>query len=77
MYGLMKEKKGVKMDRPVKCECSDPLCPICHGHCDKTAVMSLTPLYRVDMEDHIGTLMCKGCAEDAFSAGVFDNEPPD
>ena len=50
------------------CECSDPECPCCHGHCNRKAV---TILVRSDMEDESGTAMCEGCADDAMESGVF------
>lgn len=57
-----------------RCECADPGCPVCHGHCDQD---SATTLYRVDMEDVTGTPMCAGCAEDAMKSGVFTWHPSD
>lgn len=51
-----------------KCECSDPGCPVCKGECKNTATQCLV---RVDMEDQTGTLMCDGCADDAFESGLF------
>ena len=50
------------------CQCSDPECPVCHGHCQRSAT---TNLVRVDMEDITGTEMCPGCAEDALESGLF------
>ena len=54
----------------MRCECSDPGCKCCHGHCRKPAEQTLC---RVDMEDETGTLMCEGCADDAFDSGLFVN----
>jgi hypothetical protein len=51
-----------------RCECSDPGCPCCHGHCERKAT---TVLCRSDMEDETGTAMCEGCAGDALESGVF------
>ena len=51
-----------------RCECSDPGCPKCQGHCHKLAV---TRLCRVDMEDTDGTWFCDSCGDDAIGAGVF------
>jgi len=54
------------------CKCTDPLCPVDHGKECKAAVE--TALYRVDMEDETGTLMCRPCADDALDSGVFREE---
>lgn len=54
------------------CECSDPGCPCAvSGHSG-----DITTLYRVDMEDRTGTLMCETCGDDAFESGVFTSERP-
>ncbi len=37
----------------------------------KTNFHRLRTLYRSDMEDLTGTLMCPRCAEDAFDSGLF------
>lgn len=55
------------------CECSDSACP---AHPGVSACMvdcgGFTRLYRVDMQDHEGTLFCnKGCSEDALASGLF------
>lgn len=55
----------------LKCECSDPLCPACHGHCTKAPV---TNLVRTDMDDQTGTLFCRACAADAFDSGLFRDD---
>ncbi len=52
----------------LKCECSDPECPVCHGKCENAPEMCLS---RVDMEDKTGTLFCEGCGDDAFESGIF------
>lgn len=52
----------------IKCECADPLCPVCEGDCWNTARVSL---FRVDMDDEWGTPMCRACADDALASGVF------
>ena len=36
----------------IPCECGDPGCPVCHGHCRNRATCNLR---RVDMEDRTGT----------------------
>lgn len=51
-----------------RCACSDPGCPVCHGHCHKPGKHLV---YRSDMEDETGTLMCDGCMEDAMNSGLF------
>jgi hypothetical protein len=57
----------------MRCECSDPGCPVCHGKCRRKVYVTL---YRVDMEDVTGTDMCQGCADDAMDAGVFSTDSP-
>ena len=54
-----------------QCECRDPACPVCHGECGRTARVVLV---RVDMEDEEGCPMCRGCAADAMSYGVFEDK---
>lgn len=57
------------------CECSDPMCP--HPGMPKACTrISNTKVYRVDMEDREGTLMCEVCASDAMESGVFSYERP-
>ena len=53
-----------------KCECVDPSCPNCKGDCSEKPARLL---FRIDMEDHSGTLMCDECADDAFDSGLFDS----
>ena len=53
-----------------KCECFDPQCP--HertGHRGRCRL-----LYRVDMNDYPGTLMCETCQDDALDSSVFSYE---
>jgi hypothetical protein len=65
------------------CECSDPECPaFTHGinedgtpDCDEFAYAGR--LYRIDMYDESGTLMCNRCAEDALESGVFTTDDID
>lgn len=61
-------RERVKVPPPHYCECGDPGCPVCHGHCRQRAV---TTVYRSDMEDETGTDVCEGCAEDCLDSGVF------
>lgn len=58
----------VRVPPPQFCECGDPGCPVCHGHCRKPA---RTTVYRSDMEDETGTPMCEGCAADCIESGIF------
>jgi hypothetical protein len=53
-----------------RCECSDPGCPV---HREESTCLSSakTTLYRIDMYDLFGTRMCRKCADDALSSGVF------
>jgi hypothetical protein len=50
------------------CECSDPLCLHCEGHCESP---STQVLYRIDIEDITGTGFCDQCGADAYESGVF------
>jgi len=52
------------------CECGDKGCPVHQGEetCNLNAAVQL---FRVDMDDQTGTLMCEKCAEDAFDSGLF------
>ena len=52
------------------CECSDPGCQAHKGKsaCRRTG---FDILYRIDMDDETGTVMCEACADDAFSSGMF------
>ena len=52
------------------CECSDRECPVHKGRpsCPRAGD---TIVYRSDMEDRSGVLMCEGCAADALDSGVF------
>jgi hypothetical protein len=52
----------------IDCECSDPQCPACYGDCDRPAT---SVLYRIDIDDVIGTAFCSDCADDAFESGLF------
>lgn len=55
----------------ITCECSDSGCRTHRGqsHC---TYHSANLLYRVDMNDEAGTAMCDGCADDAFTSGLFE-----
>lgn len=57
-----------------RCECSDPGCPCCQGHCERRSAVTL---YRVDMQDESGTRFCENCANDAYESGVFADTHPD
>jgi hypothetical protein len=52
------------------CFCADQQCP-CGGKCICEAE---DVLYRIDMEDDIGTPMCDVCASDAMDSGLFLSE---
>lgn len=66
------------------CECSDPKYPV---HTDDSSrstckasecqQVGTSTLYRVDMEDKTGTVMCEGCADDAMESGVFTTDTSD
>ncbi len=53
------------------CGCTDPGCPVHKGKSECDRKTRLRTLYRSDMEDLTGTLMCPRCAEDAFDSGLF------
>jgi len=53
-----------------KCECSNRGCPVHKGVSECSGVATAT-LYRIDMEDRTGTLMCDDCADDAYDSGLF------
>ena len=53
-----------------KCECADQAC-CCDGTCESAPVVTL---YRIDMEDHTGTLFCERCGDDALESGLFTEE---
>ena len=53
------------------CECSDPGCPACSGKCHRIAAYDL---YRVDMQDEVGTAFCRPCADDVMKSGLFVEE---
>lgn len=54
------------------CECADTRCPECHGTCFEEGTILL---YRIDMEDASGTLMCEGCSQDALESGLYTESP--
>lgn len=58
------------------CECADSGCKVHQGHntCNNPAN---TILYRVDMTDESGTLMCSDCADDATISGLFTESDDD
>ncbi len=53
------------------CECVDPGCE-CLGRC---AELATDRLWRIDMYDWDGTLLCSSCSSDALDSGVFSTEP--
>jgi len=56
-----------------KCECADHGCPAHKGRsgCKRYANIIL---YRVDMQDELGTAMCEACADDAMLTGLFTDD---
>lgn len=56
---------------PKVCECTDPGCSHCLGYCQD---IGETRVFRIDMEDYSGTLMCAKCTDDAMESGVFSLE---
>ena len=59
-----------------KCECGDRGCPMHLGHAICPAD-GTTLLYRIDMHDASGTLMCAACATDALDSGIFATDERD
>ena len=62
------------MGKSDRCECADKGCPCCHGACKRSGLFTL---YRVDMEDATGTLMCHDCMADAMESGLFTEDEPE
>lgn len=58
------------MNKVKTCECSDPGCWV-HPTSPRCVSSYTFILYRIDMEDKTGTLMCAACAEDAYASGLF------
>ncbi len=56
-----------------RCECGDRECPA-HTNkysCDNEGKVLV---FRIDMNDQSGTLMCEECADDAIESGIFTYE---
>jgi len=53
------------------CMCTDPSCPVCHGHCENEPTITL---YRIDMIDSTGCNVCEKCGDDMLESGLFDTE---
>ena len=53
-----------------ECACCDKGCSVHPGkdECTRTATETV---FRIDMQDRLGTPFCEGCAEDAMHSGVF------
>lgn len=68
---LTKFFESIQNESQWGCQCSDPGCPVGHGskECGKSSKFNV---YRVDMNDEFGTLMCADCANDAAESGVFN-----
>lgn len=56
---------------PSPCECADPGCPVCHGHCRHRGELVVR---NIDDEVGSGFKMCQGCAEDALESGIFTTD---
>lgn len=69
------------MATTMRCECSDSGCPAHKGAATcKVEAPAMAVLYRVDMEDQTGTVMCDACTDDAMESGLFttaDDDDPD
>lgn len=70
--GSVSVKEQSKMPKVRQCECSDPGCPCESRRC----IGQRTLIYRVDMEDLTGTLMCRLCCDDAMETGLFTEDNP-
>ena len=60
----------------MRCECFDSGCPV-HPHISTCGKKATVTVFRVDMEDNCGTIMCDECASDALNSGVFTTETKD
>lgn len=56
------------MNKPRECECVDPQCP----HVEQGHKGTRRLVFRIDMDDLGGTLMCEPCRFDALDSGLFD-----
>lgn len=65
-----KTRTAVNAQAGALCECSDAGCAA-HKGISKCTNKADTILYRVDMDDASGTLMCSDCADDATTSGLF------
>jgi hypothetical protein len=54
--------------KKLPCECSDPGCPVCSGDCSNVGTALV---FRIDMEDETGTVVCDGCSDDCLESGLF------
>ena len=52
------------------CECLDLDCPM-HKNVHFCRNNGMLVLYRIDMYDASGTLLCIGCANDVMKSGLF------
>lgn len=57
------------------CDCTDRGCTQHRGFAWCNTLASEI-VYRVDMEDLTGTLICSACARDAYETGLFTSEAP-
>lgn len=69
---ILKPTKFERCEMKTNCQCSDPLCPVCHGKCTTRAT---TVVQRIDMEDRTGTPVCEKCADDCMESGLFNLSP--
>lgn len=58
------------------CECSDPGCKA-HKRISECKAKGYIILYRTDMDDETGTVMCIDCTDYAFSSGLLTTKEID
>ena len=57
-----------------KCQCMDPGCPA-HKNVSNCKRGAIHTVYRIDMADRTGTMLCDDCAANCFDSGLFSDEP--
>jgi hypothetical protein len=73
MPTIMSREERKLCRNPRTCACADRGCPA-HLGVSSCATHADTVLYRIDMDDVTGTVMCADCASDALDSGLFSFE---
>lgn len=66
------DRSGLLIVEIPACQCADIFCPAHQGQSSCRAV-GKQRLYRIDMADDYGTMMCDACADDANNSGLFSD----